>query len=157
MNIISTILIIFVALEFFYIMYLETIATTSRKTSETFNISVDKLKDKNINVLLKNQGVYNGLIGVLLIYGLFISSNPKEICAAILVYIIGVAIYGGLSSNISIFFKTRHIASIGTYINALVSIGVLGFGDVVGGLEDLSDLGMDFRLRVFQPNYFKQR
>ncbi|EHT86884.1 hypothetical protein SACIGC341D_0982 [Staphylococcus aureus subsp. aureus CIGC341D] len=93
------------ALEFFYIMYLETIATTSRKTSETFNISVDKLKDKNINVLLKNQGVYNGLIGVLLIYGLFISSNPKEICAAILVYIIGVAIYGGLSSNISIFFK----------------------------------------------------
>ncbi|CAG39441.1 conserved hypothetical protein [Staphylococcus aureus subsp. aureus EMRSA16] len=39
----------------------------------------------------------------------------------------------------------------------MVSIGVLGFGDVVGGLEDLSDLGMDFRLRVFQPNYFKQR
>lgn len=105
MNIISTILIIFVALEFFYIMYLETFATTSRKTSETFNISIGKLKDKNINVLLKNQGVYNGLIGVLLIYGLFISSNPKEICAAILVYIIGVTIYGGLSSNISIFFK----------------------------------------------------
>lgn len=90
MNIISTILIIFVALEFFYIMYLETIATTSKKTSETFNISVDKLKDKNINLLLKNQGVYNGLIGILLIYGLFISSNPKEICAAILVYIIGL-------------------------------------------------------------------
>ncbi|HEE9174802.1 DUF1304 domain-containing protein [Staphylococcus aureus] len=105
MNIISIILIIFVALEFFYIMYLETFATTSRKTSETFNISVDKLKDKNINVLLKNQGVYNGLIRVLLIYSLFFSSNSKEICAAILVYIIGVAIYGGLSSNISIFFK----------------------------------------------------
>ncbi|HDB2423176.1 TPA: DUF1304 domain-containing protein [Staphylococcus aureus] len=156
MNIISTILIIFVALEFFYIMYLETIATTSKKTSETFNISVDKLKDKNINLLLKNQGVYNGLIGVLLIYGLFISSNPKEICAAILVYIIGVAIYGGLSSNISIFFK-RHIASIGTHINALVSIGVWGVGDVVGGLEDLSELCVDFRLRVFHPNYFKQR
>ncbi|MCD0800642.1 DUF1304 domain-containing protein, partial [Staphylococcus aureus] len=30
MNIISTILIIFMALEFFYIMYLETIATTSK-------------------------------------------------------------------------------------------------------------------------------
>lgn len=133
MNIISIILIIFVALEFFYIMYLETIATTSKKTSETFNISVDKLKDKNINVLLKNQGVYNGLIGVLLIYGLFISSNPKEICAAILVYIIGVAIYGGLSSNISIFFQTRYVASIGTHFNALVSIGVLGFGDLVWG------------------------
>ena len=110
MNIISTILIIFVALEFFYIMYLETIATTSKKTSETFNINVDKLKDKNINLLLKNQGV-----------------------------------------------QTRHISSIGTHINALVSIGVWGFGDVVGGLEDLSELCVDFRLRVFHPNYFKQR
>ena len=65
MNIISIILIIFVALEFFYIMYLETIATTSKKTSETFNISVDKLKDKNIKVLLKNQGVYNGSLALL--------------------------------------------------------------------------------------------
>lgn len=108
MNIISTILIIFVALEFFYIMYLETIATTSRKTSETFNISVDKLKDKNINVLLKNQGVYNGLIGVLLIYGLFISSNPKEICAAILVYIIGVAIYGAFQAILVSFSNKAH-------------------------------------------------
>ncbi len=107
MNIISIILIIFVALEFFYIMYLETIATTSKKTSETFNISVDKLKDKNINVLLKNQGVYNGLIGVLLIYGLFISSNPKEICAAILVYIIGVAIYGVQAILVSFSNKVR--------------------------------------------------
>ncbi len=108
MNIISIILIIFVALEFFYIMYLETIATTSKKTSETFNISVDKLKDKNINLLLKNQGVYNGLIGILLIYGLFISSNPKEICAAILVYIIGVAIYGGLSGILVSFSNKAH-------------------------------------------------
>ena len=59
---------------------------------------------------------------------------------------------------ILVSFQTRHIASIGTYINALVSIGVWGFGDVVGGLEDLSDLGMDVhKLRVFHPNYFKQR
>ena len=61
-------------------------------------------------------------------------------------------------SNNGIFFK-QGIACIGTYINTLASIiGVFGvYGDVVGGLEDLSDLGMDFRLRYFQPNYFKQR
>ena len=40
---------------------------------------------------------------------------------------------------ILVSFQTRHIASIGTHINALVSIGVWG-GDVVGGLEDLSEL-----------------
>ncbi|CBI48373.1 hypothetical protein SATW20_04930 [Staphylococcus aureus subsp. aureus TW20] len=39
----------------------------------------------------------------------------------------------------------------------MVSIGVWGGGDVVGGLEDLSELCVDFRLRVFHPNYFKQR
>ncbi|WP_370695456.1 DUF1304 family protein, partial [Staphylococcus aureus] len=48
MNITPTTIIIFVAIEFFYIMYLEPIATTSKKTSETFNTSVDKLKDKHI-------------------------------------------------------------------------------------------------------------
>ena len=58
---------------------------------------------------------------------------------------------------ILVSFQTRYIASIGTHINALVNIGVWGFGDVVGGLEDLSEVGVDFRLRVFQPNYFKQR
>lgn len=159
MNIISTILIIFVAIEFFYIMYLETIATTSKKTSETFNISVDKLKDKNINVLLKNQGVYNGLIGILLIYGLFISSNPKEICAAILVYIIGVAIYGGLSSNISIFSNKAHCQYWHLYqcFGKYWGLGIWRCSRRFGGFKNLSDLGVDFRLRVFHPNYFKQR
>lgn len=54
MNIILIILIIFVVLEFFYIMYFEMIVIIFKKISEIFNISVDKLKDKNINVFLKN-------------------------------------------------------------------------------------------------------
>ena len=43
--------------------------------------------------------------------------------------------------TILVSFQTSHIASIGTYINALVSIGVLGFGDVVGGLEGFERFG----------------
>ncbi|MCS4486881.1 DUF1304 domain-containing protein [Staphylococcus americanisciuri] len=105
MSILSTILVVLVALEFFYIMYLETINPTSDTTSRVFNIEKKKLQDDNIQTLLKNQGVYNGLIGMLLLYGTFISSNPKEICMALLVYIIGVALYGGISSDKSIFFK----------------------------------------------------
>lgn len=63
------------------------------------------LKDKNVNTLLKNQGIYNGLIGLLLIYGLFFSSVPYQTCIPILIYTIIVAIYGGITSHISIFFK----------------------------------------------------
>ena len=127
MNIISTILIIFVALEFFYIMYLETFATTSRKTSETFNISVSKLKDKNIKVLLKNQGVYNGLIGVLLLYGLFFSSNKRIMRNYFSVYHWCSYLWWPFKQHQHLF-QTRHIASVGAHINALVSIGVGGFG-----------------------------
>ncbi|MBO1199205.1 DUF1304 domain-containing protein [Staphylococcus simiae] len=105
MSIVSIILVILVAIEFLYIMYLETFATSSTKTSKTFNIATQKLKDEHINVLLKNQGVYNGLISLLLIYSVFFTSHPKEICIPILIYTIVVAIYGGISSNISILLK----------------------------------------------------
>lgn len=105
MNIVSVILTVLVALEFFYIMYLETFATTSASTSRVFKVSKEKLQDANVNVLLKNQGVYNGVIGLVLLYAVAFASHPKEMVAVILVYIIIVAIYGGLSSDKSIILK----------------------------------------------------
>ncbi|MGO3049863.1 DUF1304 domain-containing protein [Staphylococcus casei] len=105
MSVISIILTVLVAIEFFFIMYLETIATGSKRTSKVFNISEEKLKDENVNVLLKNQGVYNGVIGLLLLYGVTFASHPKEMVALLLIYIIIVAIYGGLTSDKSIILK----------------------------------------------------
>ncbi|PTJ74239.1 DUF1304 domain-containing protein [Staphylococcus kloosii] len=105
MNLVSTILILFVAIEFLFIMYLETFITNSNKTSKIFSIPTYKLKERNINILLKNQGVYNGLIGLLLVYGVLFSSNAKELCILVLTFTIIVAIYGGITSKISIFFK----------------------------------------------------
>ena len=105
MNIISIILTVLVAVLFFYIMYLETFATDSDSTSRVFNISKEELKRPNSNTLFKNQGVYNGLLGVALLYGSFISKNPKEIVGMLLVYIILVAIYGGLTSDKKIILK----------------------------------------------------
>ena len=92
MNIISTILTVLVAVLFFYIMYLETFVTDSDSTSRVFNISKEELKRPNLNILFRNQGIYNGLLGVALLYGAFISKNPKEIVGWLLVYIILVAI-----------------------------------------------------------------
>ena len=55
MSTLTTILAILVALEHLYIMFLETIATSSESTSRVFSISVDQLKSKTIATLLKNQ------------------------------------------------------------------------------------------------------
>ena len=117
MNIISTILTVLVAVLFFYIMYLETFATDSDSTSRVFNISKEELKRPNLNILFKNQGIYNGLLGVALLYGTFISKNPKEIVGLLLVYIILVAIYGGLTSDKKIILKQG-----GLPILALISL-----------------------------------
>ena len=117
MNIISIILTVLVAVLFFYIMYLETFATDSDSTSRVFNIDKEELKRPNLNILFKNQGVYNGLIGVGLLYGTFFSKNPKEIVGMLLVYIILVAIYGGLTSDKRIILKQG-----GLLILALISL-----------------------------------
>ena len=117
MNIISTILTVLVAVLFFYIMYLETFVTDSDSTSRVFNISKEELKRPNLNILFKNQGIYNGLLGVALLYGTFISKNPKEIVGLLLVYIILVAIYGGLTSDKKIILKQG-----GLPILALISL-----------------------------------
>ena len=105
MSILSTILVTLVAMLFFYIMYIETFATDSESTSRVFNIPQEELRNARLNTLFKNQGIYNGLLGVALLYGAFLSKNPVEIVAMLLIYIILVAIYGGLTSDKKIILK----------------------------------------------------
>ena len=117
MSILSTILVTLVAILFFYIMYLETFATDSESTSRVFNITQEELRKASLNALFKNQGIYNGLLGVALLYGAFLSKNPVEIVAMLLIYIILVAIYGGLTSDKKIILKQG-----GLPILALISL-----------------------------------
>ena len=71
MNSISLIFSILAALEHIYILYLETIITDSEKTSKVFGIEINELKSKTVSTLLKNQGVYNGLLSILLFISIF--------------------------------------------------------------------------------------
>ena len=117
MSIIITILTALVALEFVYIFYLETLQTTSEATSRVFNMSVETLKNANITTLFKNQGVYNLMIAVGLVFGLIVGS--KEVVGFLLLNIIVVAVYGGLTSQISIIWKQGGLAIV-TFILLLV-------------------------------------
>ena len=71
MHAITKVLSVLVALEFLYIFYLETLATTSEKTSSVFGMTTEELSQKNVKVLFKNQGVYNGLLSVLILLAVF--------------------------------------------------------------------------------------
>ena len=118
MNILTTVIAALVAVEHLYIMYLETIATASKSTSRVFGISTDRLKDKNISTLLKNQGVYNGLIAILLLFSVFQQDDGEyqsslQWTRLLFGYIILVAVYGGLTSKPSIILKQGGLAILG--------------------------------------------
>ena len=117
MSIMITILTALVALEFVYIFYLETLQTTSEATSRVFNMSVETLNNTNITTLFKNQGVYNLMIAVGLVFGLIIGS--REVVGFLLFNIIVVAVYGGLTSQMSIIWKQGGLAII-TFILLLI-------------------------------------
>ena len=117
MSIMITILTALVAIEFVYIFYLETLQTTSDATSRVFNMSVETLKNTNITTLFKNQGVYNLMIAVGLVFGLIVGS--KELVGFLLFNIIVVAVYGGLTSQMSIIWKQGGLAII-TFLLLLI-------------------------------------
>ncbi len=86
-----------VAVEFFYIMYLETFATTSKKTAEVFQINQEELSRPSVNTLFKNQGIYNGLLAVLTLIAAF--ALGKIVLQLVLAYMILVAAYGAVTSQ----------------------------------------------------------
>jgi Predicted membrane protein len=110
MSILTKILGSLVALEFCYILYLETFAPTSIQTGRVFKMSQAVLNRPEVQTLFKNQGVYNGLLAVGLIYSLFFATANLEMTRGILIYIILVAAYGSLTSDRKILFTQGGLA-----------------------------------------------
>lgn len=108
MSIITIVLAILVALEHFYIMYLEIFATQSKATARVFNMSEEELKRESVTSLFKNQGIYNGLIAVFLLYGIF--TENISIVVIFLLNVILAAIYGSLTADKKIILKQGGLA-----------------------------------------------
>ncbi|CCI87041.1 DUF1304 domain-containing protein [Lactobacillus gigeriorum] len=98
MSIVSIVLASLVAVEFFYIFYLESIATKSNKTRKVFNINKDDQANETVVTLFKNQGIYNGLLGVLILIAVFYLHNIV-VTGLLMGYIILVAVYGAVTSQ----------------------------------------------------------
>ncbi|EKS20951.1 hypothetical protein HMPREF9318_00905 [Streptococcus urinalis FB127-CNA-2] len=108
MSFITIVLVLLVALEFIYIMYLETIATSSEKTSQIFGMSKEELQRESVQNLFKNQGIYNLLFALGLLYGLM--TNHSDIIIMLLIGIILVAIYGAITVNKKIVIQQAGLA-----------------------------------------------
>ena len=97
MSIFSTILASLVALEALYIMQLEMFAS-KEKLENVFGLSKEYLSMEEARVSMKNQGLYNGFIGVGLLF--FFPVNSQFIGTTMFViFVIIAAIYGWLSAK----------------------------------------------------------
>lgn len=118
MSIITLILAGVVALEHLYIMYLETFATHSATTSRVFNMSKEELQRPSVTNLFKNQGIYNGLIAVFLLYGIF--TNNHILVTVFVLNVFFAALYGAMTASKKIIL-TQGGPAILTLLSLLIS------------------------------------
>ena len=104
MSIFTVVLATIVALEHFYIFYLESMATQSDATSRVFNMDKEELTRPSVTSLFKNQGIYNALLGVFLLYGIYFSQS-LEIVTIFVLFVLGAAAYGSLTADKKIILK----------------------------------------------------
>lgn len=105
MEIISKVLIVIVAVEHLYILYMEMFAweTLGKKT---FKGSLKEELFTPTKSLAANQGLYNGFLAAGLIWSLVITDEiwAKNIALFFLGCVIAAGIYGALTASKKIFF-----------------------------------------------------
>lgn len=89
-------------------MYLETIATQSQATSRVFNMTQEELSRDSVNKLFKNQGIYNGLISVFLLFGLV--TGNQTLVTVFLWNVVLVVAYGAFTANKKILLTQGGLA-----------------------------------------------
>ena len=99
MNIISSVLIVFVALLHIYFLILEMFLWTKPIGMKAFGFSMEKAQITK--VLAINQGLYNGFLAAGLIWSLF---ERLDVAIFFLCCVVIAGIVGGLTASKKIFF-----------------------------------------------------
>mgnify|MGYP003605152787 FL=1 len=94
------ILTLIVAIEHLGIMLLEMFGTP-RQQAQAFDMLLEYVKQPTARVALANQGIYNGMLGVLLIVSFFFFHGAVlvTVLRLLLGFIVIVALYGGMTAT----------------------------------------------------------
>lgn len=100
MHLIANILLAFVGLEHLGIMLLEMFAKPDRQ-AKAFDLKESFVRQREVRVLLANQGIYNGMLGLAILasFGLFSGSSQMVVQLLLLTFVVVVAIFGGFTAT----------------------------------------------------------
>lgn len=101
MKLLSTILVLLVAAEHFYIAWLEMTQIPSEKAAETFKLPYEFMEQKRVQTLFGNQGLYNGFLAVGLLWAQFAAPDNAVYGATVLFlgFVLIAAAWGAFSSG----------------------------------------------------------
>lgn len=104
MKILATVLVVLVALEHFYFLYLEMFVWTKPKGLKIFGNTAEKAEASK--VLAANQGLYNGFLATGLLWGLIYPNIAAgvHIQMFFLACVVVAGIYGGMTVKKTILF-----------------------------------------------------
>ncbi|WP_125588429.1 DUF1304 domain-containing protein [Companilactobacillus jidongensis] len=105
MEIFTLLLVALVALEHIGIAVLEIFAAPE-KQAEAFDMPLDFVKQQGAQTALSNQGIYNGMLGILILAMIlfFTGSVLKTIMILLMIYVIVVAVYGAFTATKKILY-----------------------------------------------------
>jgi putative membrane protein len=106
-----------VALAHVAFMVLETFLWTTRRGRKIFGQTVEQAEATK--VLAKNQGIYNGALAAVLAWAAF--SGPRSTVVALLLFVVVVGAYGGITAKPTILVVQALPAAIAL---ALVLLGI---------------------------------
>ena len=107
MSIITLILATLVALEHFYIMYLEMCCIPSQQAAKVFRLPEEFMQQKRVQVMFSNQGLYNGFLAMGLVWAQCFAPEvaTHSVTLLFLSFVIIAALWGAFTSHVGILLK----------------------------------------------------